>query len=160
MRVGLSHHALGCGDVGAALQKLRWNAKGNVKRRSSQGHDCDGKRRSGLANQERDRMLELRAQNAKIGIMGADSFQLDFCLRDGFVAVNAGFIEHFGEFQGMLVSYHSGIEKLFERVLPAKLEVIDGGFGLSSQTGILKVCRARYIGSNGVTNATPQIGCP
>jgi len=64
----LRHQALGCGDVGAAFQQSRGNAKRNGRRWSFQGLNGDRKGRSGLANQQRDGMFILRTQNAELRV--------------------------------------------------------------------------------------------
>src|SRR5271157_3171020 len=96
LRIGLGHQALGCGDVRAALQKLRGNAKRNGGRRGLQGLDGDGEGRSRLTDQERNRMFVLRPQNTNIGVERAGGLQLSFGLRDGFVGVDTCLIQRLG----------------------------------------------------------------
>src|SRR5271157_5793648 len=164
LRIGLRHQPLGCGDIRAALQKLRGDAEWNSGRRSFQGLDGDREGGSGLADQERNRMLIFRSQNANTGIQRAGGFQLSFGLRDGFVGVDARLIQRLGQFQGLLISHHGRIEKLFKSVLAAQLEIIYREFRVSRQPRILEVgfagLRVGDVGANGVAHTAPQIGRP
>ena len=81
-------------------------------------------------------MLELRAQDAQVGVLRLRRFELRFGLRHGFIRSDAGAELNLRQVQRIPVGRDRGIEQLLQRVLRAKLVVVHGDFGLRREAHI------------------------
>jgi len=91
-------------------------------------------------------VLVLRAGDAEIGVLRARGVELGLRLGDGFFAIDACFIERFGEIERVLIGLDGLIEQLFLCVLRAEIVIVNGNFGLCSEPYILKIGSRRLCG--------------
>ena len=117
-----------------------------------------------MTNQHGDGVFKLRPHDAQVRILCLGRFQLSFSLRYRFIGIDSGVVQSLGQVQRFLERNNRGIEKLFQVVLPAKLEIVRGHFGVSREPDIFQVCfaslRRRGLRPNRIANAAPQIRHP
>lgn len=83
LRIGRGDAPLGGGDVGSAFEQLRRQSRGDLRQRNVAHLLRQRERRSGHADQRRNRVLQLRALHVDIAVHRARAFELGLSLRDG-----------------------------------------------------------------------------
>ena len=163
-RVGRGHVALRRSDVGTALEERRGHARRNAGDVRLERRARERESGRGLADQDRDRVLELRAGDAQIDRLRFRAAQLRLGLHDVDPADHA---------RGVAVLRHPvrGIE-CFDRILEevdrgvghAQLEVVGRELGLQREPGGLEIRGARLLpGARGLDEApdpSPHVDLP
>ena len=108
-----------------------------VKARGAQG-----KLRRRFAEQRGNGMFQLRALDAQVGGLRQRGVQLRLGLRHVLVGGDAGFVEHAGQIQRILVGARRGVQELFLRVRRTQLEIIHRQFALDAQAHVFQVGQA------------------
>ena len=136
--VGLVDAALGGGDVGTALEKLRWQADRNGWRQRVERLLSESEAGGRLADEHGDGVLELGSLDVDVRGLNAGAFELRLGLVDVGLAGDAALEAVVGDAVGLFVGLDGVEEELLVGVVGARFEVVDGELGLEAEEGGLK----------------------
>ena len=109
-------------------------------------------------------MFVLRAKDSEIGVFRLRGFELRLGLSNIFIGIDPGIESLFGDVVRILIGLDCIVEKFFLSVLRAKLEIIDGDFGLGGEQNIFKIggagLRGKNIRADGILHLAPKIRLP
>ncbi len=162
--VRLGHAPLSRGNVRAPFEKFGGNTHRGRWRAGAKRLNGDRKSAGRFANQEGNRVLQLRAQDAEIRGLRLGGLKLDLGLRDVLVRSDAGLKAHPGQVQGLAVGADCIVKELFQCILRPQLEKIHGEFRLRAQACVLNIGSSglgfKGVAFDGIANPAPEIGLP
>ena len=164
LRVRGGRAALGRGDVGPALEQLRRQAERNARHRHRERHGRDGELRGQLADEDRDRVLQLRALHAGIDRLGLSALQLRLGLHHVHLGGDARRVAIAGELERLIEGRGGIVEQLLLRVEHTQLKIVGSELGLRHEARRGEIGRARLRARRArferTAQSPPQIDLP
>src|SRR6266705_2630551 len=124
LRVRGGRPALGSGDVGPALEQLRGQAERNARHRHRERHGRDRELGGRLADEDRDRVLQLSALHAGIDRLRQRAFQLRLGLHHVHLRCDARRIAIARQLERLAEGRDGIVEQLLLRVEDAQMEIV------------------------------------
>ena len=164
LRIGRGHAAFRRGDVRAPDQQFGRQRRGY--RRDLHARDRGGDAEIGrrLADEDRDRMLELRPVQVRLERLRPRRHELGFRLHDVAAGDDAGVVLVSRELQRTLVSRHAVLQEPGLGILHAQQEVALRELRLQRERGRGEVVGGRFGGGlarfDAAPDAAPQVDLP
>src|SRR5262249_25560693 len=126
-------------DIGPALEKLRWKRHGNFWRLQRKVFSRDAELSGRFADQNCDRMFELRTRYTDIDSLRACCFELSFGLGNVQLRRNPVAMPVHRELKRLFVRGNAHLKKPELLIKPAQLHVVGSEFSLHAEPNVLQI---------------------
>src|SRR6266478_2452932 len=162
--IGRRHQPLGGGNVGAALQKRGRHICRYYRHRDHRFRRENRKLRRRLADQDRDRVLELGTRHTDRNRLRLRALELRLGLRDGRLVCSAALILVARDPQRFGIVRGCGVEQALQLVRDPELQIVAGQRALCCKTGAGEIAGARlgarHIAFDSTADLTPEVRRP